>query len=93
MAQTTPLPQFTVHDRLRKAREFAGLEQGELADLLEVARSTVSNYETGATTRLKSYVLRRWAELCNVDYEWILSDVWPIPTDDDTSGLGFSDSA
>lgn len=32
------IPVFTIGDRLRKAREFAGLEQSELANAIDVSR-------------------------------------------------------
>lgn len=69
--QRSQRPSFTVHDRLRKAREVAGLEQAELAERIEVDRGSVSNYETGKTTRLKRPVLRRWALACDVDLDWL----------------------
>lgn len=57
----TMIPQWTVHDRCRKARESAELDQAELAERMEVSRATVSNYETGFVTYLRPIVLRAWA--------------------------------
>lgn len=74
MTQTHPsgaMPEFSVHDRCRKAREFAGLDQDQLAARIDVSRGTISNYETGAVTKLKSLVLRQWAFACGVDYDWL----------------------
>ena len=39
------IPQWILGDRLRTARESAGLSQGELADAIGVARATVSSAE------------------------------------------------
>ena len=81
-------PQITVHDRLRKAREFAGLEQAELAERIEVDRGSIHNYETGKTTRLKAPVMRRWAMACEVDYDWIVTGIVPEPGPDEGAEQG-----
>lgn len=66
------IPQWTLGDRLRKAREHAGMEQGELAVRIGISRGTVSNYELGRGTRPpKVVVLRAWAYECGVPYEWL----------------------
>lgn len=49
MSDWTP-PTWTVADRIRKAREQAGLEQQQLAAKTGLSRVTISNYERGATT-------------------------------------------
>jgi transcriptional regulator with XRE-family HTH domain len=67
------VPEFDAADRCRKAREHAELTQEELADRIEVARSTVSAYESGATLRPRRIVLRQWALACGVDPEWLIA--------------------
>ncbi len=57
------VPAFTVHDRCRKAREWAGLEQDELAERVGISRQTVGNYERGDVHTLKVLVLRAWAHV------------------------------
>lgn len=85
------VPQFDLHDRLRKAREWAGMEQGELAGALDVSRNTIGNYETRATTRLKPLVLKQWAMRTGVPYEWLLTGEVPAgPDDGETGGPGRS---
>lgn len=69
-------PEFTIVDRLRKAREEAGLEQRELADRIAVSRGTIGNYESGQTPP-KVIVLRAWAAVCDVDEEWLIGDYQP----------------
>lgn len=69
--------EFTVHDRLRKAREFAGLSQDQLAEAIGVDRGTISNYETGATTRLKRIIIGQWALKCGVPLDYIKSGYAP----------------
>ncbi len=70
------VPAWTLGDRLRKAREHAGFEQGELAARIGVSRGTVSNYELGHGQRApKLIVLRAWADECRVPLGWLLGDV------------------
>lgn len=75
-ASTAPvIPQWTLGDRLRKARESAGMDQLELANRVGISRNTVSNYELGNGTRPpKVVVLRAWANECGVPYEWIVDN-------------------
>lgn len=84
MAVQIPALQFTIHDRLRLARQSAGLEQAELAAEIGINRQTVSHYETGATSRLKPLVLRQWALICEQPLGWLMTgDEWspePDPT-------------
>lgn len=77
------LPRWTVADRLRKAREDAGLDQAELAKRIGVARSTVSNYE-GSKTSPRKPILRLWAMETEVPLEWLLDGYG------DTSDQGFT---
>ncbi|NYS35952.1 helix-turn-helix transcriptional regulator, partial [Streptococcus danieliae] len=39
------IPQFTISDRLRKAREHARLDQTQLAKRIGISRTSVSSYE------------------------------------------------
>ena len=66
------IPQWTIADKLRKAREFAGLDQADLAALIESSRATISNYEAnGYTKRRRRQTLRMWAWACGVEPTWI----------------------
>lgn len=42
------IPQWTLGDRLRKAREWAGMNQTQLAEQLQMSRLTIGRMETGA---------------------------------------------
>lgn len=66
------IPLWTLQDGLRKAREWADLDQTELADRLEVSRGTVSGYERGTTKPRRSMVIA-WAFACDVEPEWLSS--------------------
>ena len=64
------VPQVELRHRLRIAREFAGLEQSELAEEIGVSRNSVVNYEKGRTTPRK-IVINAWAWRCGVSVDWI----------------------
>jgi len=64
------VPTFSTGDRLKKARELAGYEQGAFADLIGVSKRTVSNYECD-NTRPRLIVLRAWAMATGVPVEWL----------------------
>lgn len=68
------IPHWTVGDRLKKARDAAGLEQSELAAMTGISRGTVSNYEQfdGDAERLKRPYLAAWAMACDVPLEWLM---------------------
>jgi transcriptional regulator with XRE-family HTH domain len=70
MTTTGRIPDWTVADRLRKARESAGYEQAALARELGVAKNTISNYERGAVTPRRSVVMA-WAMATGVDLDWL----------------------
>lgn len=66
----TFIPQWTMADRLRKAREQTGLDQTEFADRLGITRQSVGNYESGRRTPRPLY-LRAWSEATGVPACWI----------------------
>jgi transcriptional regulator with XRE-family HTH domain len=67
------VPAWSFRDRLRKARESAGLEQSDLAALLGKKRSTVSNWERGAN-RPDELALRAIAYHTGVRYAWLVGE-------------------
>ena len=64
------VPEVELRHRLRIAREFAGLEQEELAQKMGVSRNTITNYEKGKVAPRK-IVLNAWAWHCGVSLDWI----------------------
>lgn len=80
------VPEFTIGDRLRKARELTGLDQEQFAAAIDVSRGTVSNYEGGTTTNLKRLVLKQWAMFAGVRLEWIETGYAPDPTGPEGDG-------
>ena len=69
---TGHVPEWSITDRLRKARELTGLDQTEFADLIGVSRGTVSSYERGADTHKRPYLLA-WAIGSGVSLEWLIT--------------------
>lgn len=70
---------FTRGDRLRKARERLGLDQGPFAEHIGVSRNTVSSYERDGTERVKPIVIRMWAMATGVDEHWLMHGEGPTP--------------
>ena len=68
------VPEFTLGDRLRKAREIAGLEMRDLAERTGVHRQSIARYEQGAATPRRPVILI-WAVETGVDYDWIMGTV------------------
>jgi DNA-binding XRE family transcriptional regulator len=65
-------PTWTLADRLRKSREYAGLTQHDLAETIGVAQRSISAYEGGA--RVKRPVVLAWALACGVDLGWLTEE-------------------
>ncbi len=63
---------MSVTERLREARETAGLSQGQVAKKLKMHRPTVSEIEAGRR-KVSAQELERFSTLYGVSVEWILS--------------------
>ncbi len=70
------IPQWTMADRLRKARDHAGLSQAELADAIGVSRNSISSYETGSI-QPRRIVLNAWSLTTGVPLAWITTGEMP----------------
>ena len=64
--------EFGIGDRLRKAREWAGLTQVQLAADIDVHPNTIKNYEVEAGSKFRSDTIRHWAARCGVSEAWLL---------------------
>lgn len=72
------VPRIEVKHRLRIARESAGLEQDELAQLIGVSRNTVGNAEKGrGSNPPRRIMVNAWALACGVPVSWILTGEEP----------------
>lgn len=74
------IPDFPLQDRLRRAREFAQMDQMVLAAAMGISRTSVGNYENGRRVPSKPY-LRAWAEVTGVDLEWLETGMAPAASD------------
>lgn len=69
--QTDPVtPDWTLGDRLAKARRQGGVSVETMALALGVSRKTVNNYEADRTP-VRVGVIRVWAMQCGVPFEWL----------------------
>lgn len=60
-------------DRIREARKKAGLSQGQLAEMIGIAKSTLSGYESfGREPTVET--LSKIMEILNVDANYLLQD-------------------
>ncbi|WP_371512215.1 helix-turn-helix domain-containing protein [Microbacterium paraoxydans] len=75
-AQVGKIPEWTIADRLRKARESAGYEQREFAAMTSMARGTISAAENGHRVPSKANI-RLWALATGVPFEWLLNGEEP----------------
>jgi transcriptional regulator with XRE-family HTH domain len=69
------IPVLTRAQRLRIARENAGMEQGDLSSLIGVSRVTISNYEQGRAVRRP--VMMAWAKATGVKFSWLMAEDAP----------------
>jgi transcriptional regulator with XRE-family HTH domain len=68
--------------RLRWAREQAGLSQGQVAKAFDFHRPTISQIEAGERA-VKAEEVSQFADLYEVDGEWILRGDDAVPGKDD----------
>jgi len=66
------------HDRLRIARVQAGIEQEEMAEILGVSSSSISNWETGRNYPKKAF-LNAWAQVTGFNLASLLGEDHDCP--------------
>jgi len=64
------VPRWTIGDRMRKARLYAGMTPAEMAEDIGRTPHTIGNYENGKT-KAPLLVLRQYAIRTGVPLEWI----------------------
>jgi transcriptional regulator with XRE-family HTH domain len=67
---TTPHVAWTTGDRLRKAREAAGIRSQEMANKLRVSRNSITNYER-RDDGVPFVVILAWSEITGVPAAWL----------------------
>ena len=70
-----------IHERLRLAREQAGLSQGQVARKLDMSRPTISEIEAGRR-RVTTDELVVFSKLYEVSVDWLLSERGDAPEED-----------
>ena len=65
------IPEITLRHRLRIAREAAGMDQTQLADVVGVSRNTIGNAERGIGDP-RRITLNAWAQATGVPVEWLV---------------------
>lgn len=70
------VPEIQVHHRLRIAREFAHLEQTELAERMGISRTSISHAESGRT-QPRRITLNAWALATGVPVGWLMTGEQP----------------
>jgi transcriptional regulator with XRE-family HTH domain len=71
-ATSGAVPEWTLGDRLRKARTRVKKNQDDIAGLLRISTRSIANYESDAT-RPSYLVVKEWAEVTGVDFGWLMS--------------------
>jgi transcriptional regulator with XRE-family HTH domain len=66
------VPEWTVGDRLRKARTTANVTTEEMAEYIGRTVRTISNYETGYVHHVPKLVVLAYAARCGVPADWLL---------------------
>lgn len=70
------IPEWTLGDRLRKARATTGLSSADFADLIGVSQKTVNNAE-GDKHGVRKIVLNAWSLATGVPVQWLEHGVVP----------------
>ena len=73
MIQTGSAKRAIIAERLKEARKFAGISQGQVAKLLGLHRPSISEIEAG-NRRVSAHELSRLAEIYDVGVAWLLGD-------------------
>ena len=92
-----PVPEIRVHHRLRIAREWADLDQAQLAERMGISRQHVSTMESGRKEPRK-IIVNAWALATGVAAQWLLTGEAPAgpsdphgaarPTNGDSTNAG-----
>jgi len=69
-----------MHDTIRKLRQEKGLTQRQVAEYLQVDRSTYAYYESGRS-KLSIDVLVKLAHFYKVSYAALIGQPEPVPLD------------
>lgn len=77
--------EFGLTDRLRISRELAGFGQREFAEATGIGRSSVQNYESGATKPRRPQLIA-WAMATGFSMDWLQTGEDPHQDGDPDGG-------
>ena len=78
------IPTLTAGQRLMIAREYAGLSQGDLAEMIGVSNATIYRAEAG--NKASRRTLMAWAMATGVDLAWLETGNTPAGPDGHDEG-------
>lgn len=76
------IPQWTLGDRLRKARATTGLNTRDFADRIGVSQPTVTNAENDKS-KVRRITLNAWSLATGVPVEWLETGKAPVQPEPD----------
>lgn len=79
------VPEFTLGDRLRKARELTGLTIRQFAEQIGVSHGTITNAE-GDLRRVRPITIKAYAMRTGVSVEWLETGRRPQSPDNGPEG-------
>ncbi len=75
--QTPTVPEWTLADRLAKARQSVGLSQREFGKLTSLSTRQIQFAETGTAQRSQDVIITVYAFKTGVDYNWLKTGAKP----------------
>jgi transcriptional regulator with XRE-family HTH domain len=70
MSEQLTIPEWTIGDRMGKARRAAGIRTADMCEYLGIHRNSLNAYEHDRSRPPKS-VVRLWAQRCDVPLDWL----------------------
>ena len=87
MQEAGTVPEWSMGDRLRKARTQTGMSVDEFAVQCLISAKSVNNYE-GDKVKQRPLVVEKWSRVTGVDLNWLLyGTTGATPTPDPGPGL------
>ena len=77
VGKTGAIPQFGINHRVKLAREYAGMQQHDLADKTGLSMTSIAKMETGRTKPRKK-TITIIASATGVDREWLATGNAPV---------------
>jgi len=88
IGETGAIPQFDISHRVRLAREYAGMQQSELAEKTGLSRTSIANIERGSNMPRKKSIAAI-ASVTGVDHKWLAPGQDPVlVTETNNPGMG-----